>query len=143
MTGSADGRPRDSQDGHPGRRARGAVIAWTLIVVAASLVDPWALAELIGASPTAGSGAGGAAAFAAAHLVAYGVLAWLLVDGLGSDMRGLRAVLAAAVAAAAIGVGVELLQAPVAARTASAADALVNAAGATAGAVLRVVLAGR
>lgn len=118
-----------------GRRARRLAVAWTLLVAAASVVDPAVGLELVGASPTAGGDGAGAAAFAAAHLLAYGVLAWLLVDGLGG--RGRRDVVGAVAVAAAVGVGIELLQAPVAARSASAADAIVNAVGATVGAGVR------
>ena len=117
-------------------RTRRLAAAWILFVAAASVVDPAVGLELVGASPTAGGGRAGAVAFATAHLLAYGVLAWLLVDGLGG--RGRRAVVGAVAVAAAVGVGVELLQAPVAARSASAADALVNAAGAAVGAGVRV-----
>lgn len=137
MTGDTDTR---AAGGTPteraGRRSRRVAVAWTVVVVAASLVDPAAIVELVGASPTAGTGgAGGAAAFVAAHLVAYGVLAWLLVDGLGGEGR--RGVVGAVAVAAAVGVGIELLQAPVAARSASAVDALVNTAGAAVGAGVR------
>jgi len=119
-----------------GQRAYRAAIGWTVVVVAASLVDPATILALLGASPTAGTdGSGGAGAFVLAHVAAYGVLAWLLVGGM--HRRDARAVLIAIAVAAAVGVGVELLQAPVAARTASAVDALVNAVGATVGAVLR------
>ena len=141
MTGDTDTR---AAGGTPteraGRRSRRVAVAWTVVVVAASLVDPAAIVELVGASPTAGTGGG---AFVAAHLVAYGVLAWLLVDGLAPNADGLGAVVAAIAVAAAVGVGVELLQAPVAARTASAADALVNTVGATVGAGLHAALGGR
>jgi hypothetical protein len=145
MTGGVDTVDSDGSGIDPtGRRARRVAVAWTLVVVAASLVDPSVILELLGASPAVGTGgAGGAAAFAAAHLVAYGVLAWLLVDGLDPNTGGLRAVLAAIAVASATGVGVELLQAPVAARTASAADALVNGVGATVGAGLRAALNSR
>jgi hypothetical protein len=136
-TRAAGGTPTECA----GRRV---AVAWVLVVVAASLVDPAAVLALVGASPTAGTGgAGGAAAFVAAHLVAYGVLAWLLVDGLAPNADGLGAVVAAVAVAAAVGVGVELLQAPVAARTASAADALVNTVGATVGAGVHAALGGR
>jgi hypothetical protein len=139
MTGDTDARsPDEPPTERTGRRARRVAVAWTLVVVAASLVDPGTVLELIGASPTTGAGgAGGASAFAAAHLVAYGVLAWLLVGSVGPDVQRSRAVVAAIAVAAAVGVGVELLQAPVPARTASAVDALVNAVGATVGAGLR------
>ncbi|MBB6646468.1 VanZ family protein [Halobellus ruber] len=127
----------DAATGPARRRVRRAAVGWTLAVVAASLVDPAAILELLGASTTA-AGAGGAAAFAVAHLVAYGVLAWLLVDGLGPD--GSNAVLVTVAVATAAGVGVELLQAPVAARTASVNDALVNAVGAALGAGSRAAV---
>ncbi len=140
MTPATDARNDDTPTERAGRRARRVAAAWLLVIVAASVVDPATILELLGASPTAGAdGAGGASAFTAAHLVAYGVLTWLLVDGVGPNMRGLRAVLAAIAIAAAVGVGVELLQAPLAARTASVTDALVNGIGAIAGGGLRTV----
>ena len=145
MTGDTDtlgsvGAPT----GHTGRRARRVAIVWALVVVAVSLVDPAAILELLGAPTTAGTGgSSGAAVFAAAHLVAYGVLAWLLVDGLDPNTAGVGAVVAAIAVAAAVGVGVELLQGPVPARTASAADVLVNTVGATVGAGLHAARSGR
>jgi VanZ family protein len=139
MTGDDGARESgDAATGSVRRRGRRTVVAWTLVVVAASLADPATVLELLGASST--TGAGGAAAFAVAHLVAYGVLAWLLVDGLGSALDGSEAVLAAIAVAAAVGVGVELLQAPVAARTASLNDAVVNAVGAVLGAGSRAAV---
>ncbi|GGJ01070.1 hypothetical protein GCM10008995_08680 [Halobellus salinus] len=145
MTGDSDTRASvGTTTGHTGRRARRAAVAWTLVIVAASLVDPAAILKPLGASRTAGAGGtGGAAAFATAHLVAYGVLAWLLGDGLDPNTDGFRAVVTAIAVATAVGVGVELLQAPVAARTAGAPDALVNAVGATVGAGLHAALDGR
>jgi hypothetical protein len=142
MTGDDGARESgDAATGSVRRRGRCTVVAWTLVVVAASLADPATVLELLGASSTTGAGgAGGAAAFAVAHLVAYGVLAWLLVDGLGSALDGSEAVLAAIAVAAAVGVGVELLQAPVAARTASLNDAVVNAVGAVLGAGSRAAV---
>jgi len=136
MTRRTDARGRsDLPAERARRRARRVAVAWTTVVVAASLVDPAAILELGGASPAAGAGgAGSAGAFAVAHLIAYGVLAWLLAGGIG--VCGPRAVVAAIAVAAAVGVGVELLQAPLAARSASVADALVNAVGAAAGAGL-------
>ena len=130
-----DDATRDAGPPRPGR-ARRLAVAWILVVAAASAVDPAAGLELVGASPSAGGGDGtGAVAFAAAHLLAYGVLAWLLVDGLGGEGR--RGVVGAVAVAAAVGVGIEILQAPVAARSASAVDALVNTAGAAVGAGVR------
>ena len=112
--------------------------------MAASLVDPAVVLEVIGASPAVGTGGtGGASAFTVAHLVAYGALAWLLVGVWSSNARDPRAVVSAIAVAAAVGVGVELLQVTVAARTTSAADALVNAVGATVGAGVRAALGGR
>ena len=141
MTGGVDPAARTT---HPRRRARRAAVAWSLVVVVASLVDPGTLLEAGGVSPAVGSSGGvGTAVFTVAHLVAYGVLAWLLVGGFGSGVRDPRAVGAAVAVAVAAGVGVELLQVPVAARTGSAADALVNAVGAAVGAGVRAALVGR
>jgi VanZ family protein len=115
-------------------RYRRAAAVWVVVVVGASVVDP---AVVLG-STAGGSGsplaAVGIDAFVVAHLVAYGVLGWLLVGVVDPGAGVRRAVIAAAVVATAVGVGVELLQAPLAARTASTADALVNAIGAVVGA---------
>ncbi len=141
MTGGADPTARAK---HSRRRARRAAVAWCLLVVAASLVDPAVVLDVVGASPAAGAGGtGGVGVFTVAHLAAYGVLAWLLVGVWSSNARDPRAVITAIAVAAAVGAGVELLQVPVAARTASAADALVNAVGATVGAGVRAALGGR
>lgn len=118
------------------RRYRRAAAAWLLVVVGASVVDP---AVVLGPTPSGSSGplaVVGIDAFVVAHLVAYGVLGWLVVRSLDSATAVRRGVIAAAVAATAVGAGVELLQAPLAARTASTADALVNAIGAVVGAGL-------
>lgn len=113
---------------------RRAAAAWVVVVVGASVVDP---AVVLGPSGSGGPLAvAGIDAFVLAHLVAYGVLGWLVVAAFGSDAGVHRAVIAAAVVATAVGVGVELLQAPLAARTASATDTLVNAVGAVVGAGL-------
>jgi len=115
------------------RRSRRAAAGWLLVVVAASVVDP---AVVFGSTPTGATDAFpvGIDAFVAAHLVAYGVLGWLVVGAVDREPGALRAVVVAVAVATAAGVGVELLQAPLAARTASAADALVNAVGALVGA---------
>ena len=118
------------------RRSRHRAVAWILVVVGASVVDP---AVVLGPTPSGSSGslaAVGIDLFVVGHLLAYGVLGWLLVGAFGSDIGGRRAVIAAAVIATAVGVGVELLQVAVAARTASTTDALVNAVGAVVGAGL-------
>lgn len=94
-TSACDSPPSDGQPTDPGvRRARRVATGWMLLIVIASLVDPGAVFELVGAPATAGGGgAGGTAAFAVAHLVAYGVLAWLLVvNAAGATVgAGLRA----------------------------------------------------
>lgn len=115
------------------RRSRRAAAGWLLVVVSASVVDP---AVVLGSTTTGSAGPlpVGIDAFVAAHLVAYGVLGWLVARGLDRDPGTLRTVVVAVAVATAAGVGVELLQAPLAARTASATDVLVNAAGAVVGA---------
>lgn len=75
-------------------------------------------------------------AFVASHLIAYGVLGWLLVAVFDSDTDVRHSVIVAIVVATAVGVGIEFLQAPLSTRTASTADALINAAGAVVGAGL-------
>jgi hypothetical protein len=118
------------------RRPRRAVAAWILIVGGASVVDP---AVVLG---TAASGSMGPLtllgidAFVASHLIAYGVLGWLLVAVFDSDTDVRHSVIVAIVVATAVGVGIEFLQAPLSTRTASTADALINAAGAVVGAGL-------
>lgn len=126
----------DSRDASGAGRHRSlrAAAAWTIGVVAASLIDP---AVVLGRG-AAGDGTSGA--FAAAHLLAYGVLAWLLVGATDPERRSTRGVVVAVAVATTIGVGVELLQAPVVARTASAADAAVNAVGAGVGAGVRAAM---
>ena len=170
MTGrKSGGRPRVIRSR---RRARRVAAGWIGVVVLASLVDPAAVFDVLGtlANTRAGAGPGGPNwavriglpvsldVFAVSHCVAYGVLAWLVAEGvdpgpeldrdtergtaaahLGPATAGGTAVIAVAVAAAA-GLGVELLQAPLAARTASAADAGLNAVGAAAGVVARALL---
>jgi len=140
MTGRSDARSSgDTPTERAGRRTRRAAVAWVLAVVTASLVDP---AVVLGGAGESAAPAG-VDVFVIAHLVAYGVLAWLLVGVLAPTTRDLRAVLAAVAVAAAVGVAVELLQVPVAARSASAADALGNAVGAAVGAGLRATVGRR
>ncbi|MFD1597790.1 hypothetical protein [Halobellus rarus] len=182
------GRERRTSSGTPWSRyrARRVAVGWITLVVLASAVDPAAVFDLVDPSPSASAGGGATApfsigVFALSHLVAYGVLAWLVVDGvaLGTEssrdggaepgrnggaapgrngrdetaatdsetaVAGFgtaavraetvairRSTLAAVGVAAAVGLGVELLQAPLAARTASGADAALNALGAAAG----------
>ena len=128
----------DSRDPGRARRSRRAAAGWTLVVAVASLADPAIVfAPTAGGSDAADPGFLGIDAFVVAHLVAYGVLAWLTVGGTDPDAGTARTALTAVAVAAAVGVGVELLQAPVAARTTSVADALVNVGGAAVGAGLR------
>lgn len=121
-------------------------------MVLASVVDPAVVFEIVPGTATVapGANAGNSGvvwaiaahidAFALSHFVAYGVLAWLLaagISGIGVDEDGSRRVrwlLFVVALAAAVGLGVELIQAPLAARTASATDAAVNGLGAVAGA---------
>ncbi|MFD1684299.1 hypothetical protein [Halobellus litoreus] len=134
-----------------GRRARRVAVGWIGLVVLASVVDP-SLFGPVDAPTTTPTDAGPTGSFdvdvfALSHVVAYGVLGWLVAVGIargpGSERNGdvettarsgtaagLRTALAAVAVAAAVGLGVELVQAPLAARTASSADALLNAAGA-------------
>jgi VanZ family protein len=131
------------------RRARRAAAAWLVVVVLASIVDPAAVGTALGGVASAGGAAGtgvpvGIDGYTLAHVVAYGVLAWLLSHGIdrerrksgGSTLR--TAILVVAVATAAGG-AVELLQTGVAARSGSVADAAVNGIGAVAGGVVRSV----
>lgn len=130
-------------------RSRRLAVGWITVVVIASVVDPGVVLELaaglLGSTTDAASGtaAGGVTRvagidpFAVAHFVAYGVLAWLLAGGIGGadvgDGFGSRRLLVAVALASLVGVGVELLQAPIAVRSASAVDAGVNMLGAIAG----------
>jgi VanZ family protein len=129
--------PRPVESDPADHRSRRGAAVWLLVVVAASLVDPAVLAgsptgRSVRAAPTPGIDA-----FAVAHIVAYGVLAWLLVGAVRSQSGPARTALVAATLAVTVGVGVELLQAPLAARTASLTDALVNTVGAAVGVGLR------
>ncbi|WP_049986546.1 VanZ family protein [Halobellus rufus] len=136
------------------RRVRRLAAAWIGLVVFASAIDPSVVFDTFGGLSTVGATISGDGSpgivdsvaahvdvFALSHLVAYGVLAWLLADALGvKDGRSrhyLRGLLVAAVLASAVGVGVELIQAPLAVRTASAVDAAVNGVGALAGLGIR------
>ncbi|RLM59738.1 antibiotic resistance protein VanZ [Halobellus sp. Atlit-31R] len=132
-------RNRDARS----RRARRVAVAWTLVVVFASVVDPAVLLDTFGGGGAVGdAGSSGVVvdSYTVAHLVAYGVLAWLLSAGSGPGQMDVRVALVAVGLAAAAGVGVELLQAPLEARTASAADALVNGVGAVVGVLARAVI---
>ena len=120
-------------------------------MVLASVVDPAVVFEMVPGTATVAPGAKVGTsgfveaiaahidAFALSHFVAYGVLAWLLAAGIGGaggdedGSRRVRRLLFVVALAAAVGLGVELIQAPLAARTASAADAAVNGLGAVAG----------
>ena len=145
-----------------GRRARRVAVGWIALVVLASVVDPATVFGSVDAPTTTPTDAGPTGSFdvdvfALSHVVAYGVLGWLVAVGIargpGSDRdgdvettarsgtaAGLRTALAAVAVAAAVGLGVELVQAPLAARTASSADALLNAAGAGAAVGARTLL---
>lgn len=109
------------------RRARRLAVAWILLVLLASVVDPSGL--------LAGGGSGAAGVDTWAHLAGYAVLAWVLAAAFGGSER--RGALLAVVVASAVGVGAELLQAPIPTRTASVADAVANAVGAVVGAASR------
>ena len=118
------------------RRYRLAAVAWLLIVVGASVVDP---AVVLGTAPSGSTGplaVVGIDAFVVAHLIAYGVLGWLVVAVFDSDTDVRHGVIVAVVVATAVGVGIEVVQATLSTRTASTADALINAAGAVVGAGL-------
>ncbi|MFB6090503.1 MAG: VanZ family protein [Halobellus sp.] len=111
------------------RWARRLAVTWILLVLLASVVDPSGL--LAGG----GSGAAGPGVDTWAHLAGYAVLAWVLAAAFGGSER--RGALLAVVVASAVGVGAELLQAPIPTRTASVADAVANAVGAVVGAASR------
>jgi len=136
------------------RRARSVATAWTLIVVLASVVDPAAiLGPAAGGAPAQSieaTAAVGVDIYTVAHLLAYGVLAWLVevwLDADSANSNGVRTALVAVGVAAAVGFGVEILQVPVAARAGSTTDAVVNVVGAvtgvTARAAVRTVRTGR
>ncbi|QCC48505.1 hypothetical protein [Halobellus limi] len=162
-----------SREARSRRRARRTAVAWIALVVLASVVDPAAVFGLVDPSPSASAGGAATGApfgvdvFALSHVVGYGVLAWLVADGVGAGIEhdggdvgtspgsdgsdvesvagsetaaGVQIAIAAVAVAAAVGLGVELLQAPLAARTASAADAVLNTVGATAGVGARGLL---
>ncbi|WP_256546414.1 VanZ family protein [Halobellus inordinatus] len=142
----ADDRGRE----HPSRsrrRAGSVAAAWTLIVVLASVVDPAAiLGPAAGGAPAQSTGTAGAVGmdvYTVAHLVAYGVLAWLVgvwFDSGSADSNAVRTALVAVGVAAAVGFGVEVLQIPVAARAGSTADAVVNVVGAVTGVTTRATV---
>jgi VanZ family protein len=106
----------------------GLVVAWAGAVLAASLVDP----------PSGGVPAMGPFGLVGLdkwlHLGAYAGLAALF--GYATLARDRQALAVAVLLAAAYGVGVELLQAPLAARTADPVDAAANALGAVLGAAV-------
>lgn len=102
-----------------------------LCILVASLVPvPSAGAVTSGALP---AGIGLTTPF---HLVGYAVLAALVARTTGGTRRG---VLAAVATAAAFGLGVELVQAPVPWRSFAWADAGVNAVGAFVGAAVHSI----
>jgi VanZ family protein len=69
----------------------------------------------------------------AGHFVSYAVLAFLLAVALDDWRLTRRAVVGAAVLAVALGVAIEVVQAPLPYRDCQLGDALVNAAGAALG----------
>ncbi|WP_440988895.1 VanZ family protein [Haloarchaeobius baliensis] len=109
------------------RRARlwGPAIAWALVVLVASLVDPPGAA-----TPTTGP-FGVLPADKWQHGLAYAVLGGLVARAL--DRATVQAALLAVGLAVAVGFGVELCQSFVPWRTASAVDGLANAVGAVVG----------
>ncbi|WP_336021862.1 VanZ family protein [Halobellus salinisoli] len=155
-------RPSHPSRHRSSRRARRLAASWIGLVVLVSVVDPAVVFDAVsgvanaaseptasGSNPGASIGIVGATAsrinvFALSHVVAYGVLAWLLADGLGGrggtdgggSHRG-RRLLIAVILASIVGLGVELAQAPLPVRTASTVDAAVNALGAVAGVGVR------
>jgi VanZ family protein len=142
----ADDRGRE----HPTRsrrRAGSVAAAWTLVVVLASVVDPAAiLGPAAGKTPAqniVATAAAGIDLYTVAHLVAYGVLAWLVgewLDAGSADSNAVHTALVAVGVAATVGVGVELLQIPVAARAGSVTDAVVNVGGAVTGVTARAAV---
>jgi VanZ family protein len=133
-------------------RDRRVAVAWIAVVLAASVVDPSA-ADASGGFPDVVYAFSVSVytlsvdIYALSHIIAYGVLAWLVAAGIdGGDSaertRPVGTVLVAAALASAVGLGVEFIQAPLAARTASAADAVVNGIGAVAGAGARALVRG-
>jgi VanZ family protein len=104
-------------------------LAWALAVLAASVVDP-GVAGTLGAETTLH-----------VHAAAYAGLA--LAVGYALLAADRRSLLVAVAIATLFGAGVELVQWPLAYRTASALDAAVNAVGAVGGALLWRALAPR
>lgn len=121
----------ESERSHHLRRA---VAVWILIVGGASVVDPAVVFGTAASGSTSPLTLVGIDAFVVSHLIAYGVLGWLLVGVFDSNAGVRHGVIAAVVVATAVGIGVELLQTPLAARTASTTDAIINAVGAVVGA---------
>jgi len=108
------------------RSARyGLAVAWAAAVLVASLVDP------PGAGPTPLGPLGLVGLDKYLHFLAYAGLAGLV--GYAGLARDARALALAVVVAAGYGVGMELLQWPLVARSADPVDATVNAVGALAG----------
>jgi len=109
------------------RSARyGLAAAWAGAVLVASLVDP------PGAGPTPPGPFGLVGLDKWLHLAAYAGLAALV--GYAALARDARALALAAAVAGVYGVGMELLQWPLAARSADPVDATANATGALVGA---------
>ncbi len=110
----------------------GLAVTWAAAVLVASLVDP----PGTGPTPLGPFGLVGIDKYL--HFFAYAGLAGLV--GYAALARDARALLLAAAVGAGYGVGMELLQRPLPARSADPVDATVNAAGALAGvAVWRLV----
>ncbi|WP_311171392.1 VanZ family protein [Halobellus ordinarius] len=134
------------------RRARRAAAAWLVVVVLASVVDPAAVGSALGGTASAAGDTGtgvpvGIDGYTLAHVVAYGVLAWLVSHGIDREQRKsggstLRTAILVVAVATAAGGAVELLQTGVAARSGSVADAAVNGIGAIVGVVARSALRG-
>ncbi|OYR59427.1 VanZ family protein [Halorubrum halodurans] len=120
---------------------------WRPAASFAALVVVASVVPVPGGGGGGGLGAGGSGGVAGVivltdpfHLVGYAVLAALSARATGRDGRGL---LLAAAVAVAVGFGVELLQTAVPWRTFAWRDALVNAVGAAAGALVVAARAAR
>ncbi|SFR35555.1 VanZ family protein [Halogeometricum limi] len=112
-------------------RRVGPVACWSLVVVVASVVSPPGSGPAE-ATPTALPTLLGVGVDKWVHLGAYATTAFLGADALRA--RDTASVALAAVAATALGGGVELVQASIPARSFSVADAVANAVGAALGA---------
>ncbi|WP_435184968.1 VanZ family protein [Halobellus sp. EA9] len=117
------------------RRPRRLAVTWLAIVLLASVVDPSGVLPAQGANGSGGGLAIGLDTWL--HLGAYSVLAWLLAAAFDASGPRRGAARLAVVVAFAVGVGIEFVQAPLAARTASVADAVANAVGAVIGVAAR------